>query len=107
MWFFDVFEENGQIIVEGDVPGFEKDELAIFGDDSRLVLTGTRRSPEGARTYFQRERRARVLSREIPLPRRVDTEACEATLRDGVLQVRLQPAGHRGCGRFEIPLDAL
>lgn len=109
MWFFDVFEEDGQIVVEGDLPGFDKDEIAIFGDDSRLVLTGTRRSgdPGRPRTYFQRERRARTVAREIPLPRRVDAEESEATLRDGVLRVRLRPAGHRGCGRFEIPLDAL
>lgn len=109
MWCFDVYEEDEHIVVEGDLPGFEKDDLAVYGDDTRLVLAGTRRHRVRGpgRTYFHRERRLATVHREIPLPRLVAAESGEVTLRHGVLRVRLPIAGHRGCGRVELPLDGL
>ena len=56
MWCFDLYEEAEFIVVEGDLPGFESQDLAVFGDESRLVLSGTRghrvRGP--GRIYFTR-----------------------------------------------------
>jgi len=113
MWCFDVFEEAGHIVVEGDLPGFGKEDLVLLGEPSRLVLTGRRRSPAGpaVRTCFQRERRSILVSqafvsREIHLPRPVDLEEAEATLYKGVLRVRLRPTEPRGNGRIPIPLEA-
>jgi len=101
MWCFDVYREDRHIVVEGDLPGFERDDLAVFGDDTRLVLSGTRmhrvRGPE--RTYFNRERRLATVHREIPLPQRVRSEHAQVTLRDGVLRVRLPLAGSGGSDR--------
>jgi len=90
-WCFDVYEEARHIVVEGDLPGFERDDLEVFGDDSRIVLSGTRRHRVVAsdRTYFHRERRLATVHREIPLPQRLDADGAEVTLRHGVLRVRL------------------
>jgi HSP20 family protein len=98
MWCFDVYEEREHIVVEGDLPGFEPDDLAVYGDETRIVLSGTRshrvRGPD--RTYFHRERRLATVHREIPLPQRVDTGRAEVTLRHGVLRVRLPLAARIG-----------
>jgi HSP20 family protein len=108
MWCFDVFEEAGHIVVEGDLPGCGREDVALFAEASRLVLTGRRADtarPVG-RTYFQRERRSAFVSREIALPRPVDAEEAEATLCEGVLRVRLRPAGGGERRRLPIPVDA-
>jgi len=107
MWCFDLYEEAECIVVEGDLPGFEQQDLAVFGDDSRLVLSGTRCHRVGGpgRTYFHRERRLATLHREIQLPRPVRAEAGEVTLRQGVLRVRLPRATHGGVGRLELPFE--
>ena len=95
MWCFDVYEEREHIVVEGDLPGFERDDLAVFGDETRIVLSGTRthRVRGDDRTYFNRERRHATVHREIALPQRVRAESAEVTLRHGVLRVRLPLAG--------------
>jgi HSP20 family protein len=105
MWCFDIYEEAEWIVVEGDLPGFEQEDLTLFGDDSRLVLSGRRRDRAGAaaRTYFHRERRLATLHREIQLPRPVRAEAGEVTLRQGVLRVRLPKAMQAGAGSLERP----
>ncbi|MBW2315011.1 MAG: Hsp20/alpha crystallin family protein [Deltaproteobacteria bacterium] len=86
MWCFDIYEEDRHIVVEGDLPGFEKADLAVFGDETRVVLSGSRArdgcAPE--RTYFNRERRLTTIHREIALPQRVRAEAAEVTLRRSV-----------------------
>ena len=98
MWCFDVYEEQEHIVVEGDLPGFERDDLAVFGDETRIGLSGSCRQRSGGseRTYFNRERRLSTLHREIPLPQRVRAERAEVTLRHGVLRVRLPLAGCLG-----------
>lgn len=98
MWCFDVYEEREHIVVEGDLPGFEQEDLAVWGDESRIVLSGTRRHRVAGpdRTYFHRERRLATVHREIPLPQRVDAERAEVTLRHGVLRVRLPLAARAG-----------
>jgi HSP20 family protein len=95
MWCFDVYEEDRAIVVEGDLPGFEKDDLTVLGGETCLVLSGTRghRVHGPARTYFNRERRLATLHREIPLPQRVRADEAEVTLRHGVLRVRLPLLG--------------
>jgi len=98
MWCFDVYEEDHALVVEGDLPGFEKADLTVLGGERCVVLAGTRRHRvHGAdRSYFHRERRLATIHREIALPRRVCSEDAEVTLRHGVLRVRLPLAGHEG-----------
>lgn len=91
MWFFDVYQEDRHLVVEGDLPGFQQEDLTVFGDETRIVLSGTRRHRVRGidRTYYNRERRMTTLHREIPLPRPVEAEAAEVTLRHGVLRIRI------------------
>lgn len=91
-WCFDVYEEEDHIVVEADVPGFDRGDLDVYGDGSRLVLAGSRRHRMRGvgRMYFHRERRWATIHREVRLPHPVDVDDGEVTLRHGVLRVRLR-----------------
>jgi HSP20 family protein len=108
MWFFDVYVEDRHIVVEGDLPGFESEDLTVLGGETRVVLSGTRRHRVRGRdrTYFNRERRLATLHREIPLPQRVEADAAEVTLRHGVLRVRMPLARPDRFGPCEVRLES-
>jgi HSP20 family protein len=88
-----VFDAGSQIILEADVPGMSQKDLRLTVNESSLTLEGERRSdaPEGYSVHRQ-ERGAIRFSRSFALPVKTDSEKCEATVKDGVLVVKLPKA---------------
>lgn len=86
----DVLENDEEVVVLLDCPGFERGDASVRVDGRRLVVTAER---EGASegTFVRRER-PRSVRRSLRLPAPVDAESAEATLRDGVLCVTLPKA---------------
>lgn len=72
----DVWESDREIVVVADVPGACPDTTAVSCDDGELVLAAR---SDVAETYHAR----------FTIPRDVDAAAVRASLRDGVLEVRL------------------
>ncbi len=73
-----------------EVPGADVEDLHLDVKD-RVLTVSLKRAvdpPEGKRA-LRRERRALRLSRRIELPEDIDTEGIVATLKDGVLTLRL------------------
>ncbi|MCS6785991.1 MAG: Hsp20/alpha crystallin family protein [Thiobacillaceae bacterium] len=99
----DLFEDERRLVVRLEVPGMEKEDLAIEVVGDHLVVSGEKR--------FQREEgdgRWRMVQcaygrfrRVVPLPAEVRAEEAKASYRNGVLRVELpkrnpaQPAGTR------------
>jgi HSP20 family protein len=87
----DVFEDEERLVVRLEVPGMEKDEIAIEIADDVLRVSGEKR--------FERETtdgRWRVMQcaygsfrRAVPLPVAVKADAARASYRNGVLRVEL------------------
>lgn len=77
----DLHTTDDALVVVMDLPGVRPEDLSVRLDRGLLFVEGVERRPDGAELV--RNRRA------IALQRRVDAEAIEATLRDGVLTLRL------------------
>ncbi len=81
------------LLVEADVPGITEKEIDLTLGDGVLVVTAERKlhDPEG---YAPRrnERAAFRFSRSVTLPCRVDPEKTTASVKDGVLSIRLMKA---------------
>lgn len=88
----DVVEDDENIVVNADIPGFEDDEIEIRVTDNTLRIDAEHEEAvdesEGER-YLRRERRHKSMSRSIQLPSEVDTENVEARMKNGVLSVTL------------------
>lgn len=86
----EIVRRGDEIVVRADVPGLKKDDLHVDVEDDVLVLSGERRSEHEDRGdgYYRTERSYGRFERAIPLPEGVDAEKCEATYRDGVLEVK-------------------
>jgi HSP20 family protein len=76
--------------VEAELPGMSMDDLEVLVSDDEVTIAGERKvqDPQGG-AWRRRERAQGRFTRTVSLPWEVDADKVEATLRDGVLTVRL------------------
>ncbi len=86
-----IWDEGEALAVEAEVPGVRREDLEVTTMGSELTIRGRREVGE-ARTFHRQERGAGEFSRVITLPVEVNPDAVEATLKDGVLFLRLPKA---------------
>jgi HSP20 family protein len=79
--------------VTADVPGFQTEDLHISFEQGSLIVRGERREsvPEGYSAH-RRERGMLRFARAFNLPARIDPDKIEASLKNGVLELRLPKA---------------
>ena len=99
----DVVEDDAGITISADLPGVPKDKLLLRIEGETLQIEGELVSdaPEGmeaiyAEVRLPRYRRAFTLSREL------DTEKINASMKDGVLNLRIPKAEHAQPRRIEV-----
>ncbi|OQX30418.1 MAG: heat-shock protein [Candidatus Sedimenticola endophacoides] len=99
----DVFEDDTGLTLHADMPGVSRQGLDITVDSDTLTLEGKAdiamtegMTPLYADVRSNRYRRSFALSREL------DTEHIEATLRDGVLILRIPKLKQYQPRRIEI-----
>ena len=95
----DVREFDTEVVVEAELPGIAREDIAVRYHDGRLILEGQREDvreagPEagaanGAAAWLRRERMAGRFHRSFDLPESVDSSAIRAETKDGVLRVVL------------------
>lgn len=78
------------VYVEAELPGFSLDKIELTLVGRELTVRGEREEvePDNARV-LRRERPMGAFVRTVTLPVDIDNEGMHATLRDGVLRVRL------------------
>lgn len=85
----DVRETEDSYLVEVDLPGVRRDDLAIDLTGGELAVTGELREVEQRGRLHRRTRRTGQFAYRVTLPHDVDTDSCEAGLTDGVLTIRV------------------
>jgi HSP20 family protein len=101
----DMVEDDEGFRVTVEVPGMDEEDIDVALAADRLTIRGERREEKvrrGPNAYGLRRSYERF-QRSIVLPCPVDAERVEATLRRGVLTVRL-PRTEGGGGRRRIPV---
>ena len=85
-----VWEDDGNLYAEAELPGVSMSDLEIFVSGDELTVKGERKaSTEEGAAWHRRERSAGTFSRAIRLPVEIDTEEVEANLTNGVLLITL------------------
>ena len=90
----DVFQDKGSIIVRSTVAGVNPEDIDISIENDMLTVRGERRMEEEIHDedYFYQECYWGSFSRSIILPVEVRAEEVEATLKNGVLTIKLPKA---------------
>ncbi|WP_267643257.1 Hsp20/alpha crystallin family protein [Haloarchaeobius amylolyticus] len=91
----DIEDVDDKLVVTAELPGFDRDEIAVSIDDGTLTIEAEHESTAEERegTFLHRERTQRTLKRSVSLPAAVDAADVAATYRNGVLTVTLQKSG--------------
>ena len=87
----DVSETADAVIVKAEVPGVDKKDLAVevMPDSLSLKAELAREEEKNDEQFHRRERVWQRYERLIPLPAEVVTNQVKATMKDGVLKVRM------------------
>lgn len=103
----DIYELESEVVIDVEVPGIDRDSVAVDVEDYRLRIRGERRLPAGVpRDRFHRlERAYGPFSRAFDLPRSVDTEGIRAEYRNGVLSVRLPKRNENRAKHVTVPIE--
>jgi HSP20 family protein len=87
----DVFEKNGKLIVQADLPGLAKKDLTITFEESDLVLRGERKDLRKIEedNAYRAECVYGTFYRRLPLPQGLEVDKIEASFKDGVLEIEI------------------
>jgi len=86
----DIFETDQEIMLLADMPGVKSQALNIDLHENILTLDGEVEPPESAdERDLLREYRTGKFHRQFTLSQAIDQEKIEASMKDGVLRLRL------------------
>jgi len=88
--YADIYEADGRLHYELELPGLAKDEITVRTKDEGLVITGEveQKTTEDEVNYISRGRRYGKFRRTLPLPETVDEiEDLSAKFENGVLKI--------------------
>jgi len=86
----DVYQTESDLIIQSAIAGVTPDELDISVESDLISIKGERRRPgEENEDFFSRECYWGPFSRKIILPVEVDAGRIEATLKEGILTIRM------------------
>ena len=87
----DVYQTEKDVVIQSALAGVRPEEIDIAVENDVVTIRGVRKNPDLAeeKQYLHEECFWGPFSRQIFLPEEVDMKKVEATMKDGVLTIRL------------------
>ena len=101
----DLVDKKDHFLLRADLPGLKKEEIKIsVSEENLLTISGeTKRSEEDKQEdYYRCERCYGAFSRTVQLPTDVIAEKVEASLHNGILEIKLPKRPTRKAKQLEI-----
>ncbi len=91
----DVLETEHGLTVRADVPGFSERDLEVRVTPRRVCITGKRREAveQADEKLLYGERRSNQVFRALELPAEIDPDRVDATVSNGILEIKLLKVG--------------
>lgn len=90
----DIFEKDGNLVIQADLPGLKPEEIEVTLEDGGLLIRGERKAESETKeeNYYRMERSYGHFSRVVPLPDGIKPEQIQARFTNGVLEITLPKA---------------
>jgi HSP20 family protein len=100
----EMYEEKDGLVIKTELPGVRKEDLdiSITGDVLSLKAEKKQEEVSEGRDYYLCERSFGQYSRSVSLPFAVDTGKVEATLENGLLEIRLSKAEEAKAKQIDV-----
>ncbi|MCP5048682.1 MAG: Hsp20/alpha crystallin family protein [bacterium] len=90
----DIFETKDEYVFKLDVPGLSRDDVNVEFENGVLSINGERKEEKEVKeeNYHRIESYSGSFSRKFNLPKNADAKNIAATIKDGVLELRVAKA---------------
>ena len=87
----DVFKDDGEIVIQSTIAGTSAPDLDIAILNDMVTIKGSRKPDSNVKTedYYYQELYWGPFSRSIILPEEVDADGARASMKNGILTIRL------------------
>jgi HSP20 family protein len=98
----DIEETDDAYIVEADLPEVKAEDVDVELTDGELAIHGEIKQRERTGVLRRQTRRTGQFDYRVTLPAQVETDSVEASLKDGVLRLKLPKSEAHKPRRIEI-----
>ena len=87
----DIIDEKDNFVLKMEIPGLNKDQVKIEIENDTLSVSGERTEEKEVKeeNYHWSERRSGKFYRAFRLPKNVDTKKINASMKDGILELKV------------------
>jgi HSP20 family protein len=87
----DVYDKDDHIVIQAELPGVDKKDVAVDVKDGMLTIKGERSSDNEVKEekFYRRERVYGKFERSFALPENVDPDQIKAEYKDGILKIEI------------------
>lgn len=102
----DIYDEGSHFVVQSTVAGVQPDSIDISLDANTLTIRGERSDSRESRdkSYYLKELYWGRFSRSVVLPEEVEGDKVEASMKNGLLTVRI-PKKYKGEKKIKVRLE--
>lgn len=100
----DLYEADGTLIVEIEVPGLKKEDIHVAINEQILTITGEFKTLKSAQKYHVKERANRKFKKELTLPFPIQLSKSRSELSNGLLILQM-PISHDEKENIPVVLD--
>ena len=85
----DIYEENGNYVVEATIAGFNKEDIKVEAEDGSIIITASREENENdeGKKYLRRERHFKSKTQRAFYLGDIDEENIKASFNNGILKI--------------------
>jgi len=85
----DVYQTESELVIQSAIAGVKPENLDILIEQDIITIKGSREKPENGGAYFAQECYWGPFSRKVILPVEIDPNRIEATMKEGILTLKL------------------
>ena len=87
----DIMENNEEYIFKMEVPGLSREDVNIEFCEGKLYVKGERKEDTEVKreNYSRAERFTGAFSRSFSIPKDIETDKIRASMKDGILELRI------------------
>jgi len=87
----DLYQTDSEVVIQAPIAGVKKEDLDIMIENDVIVIKGRREEPEETeeKNYFYQECYWGPFSRQVIMPVEGDPSRAEATMKNGILTIRI------------------
>ena len=100
----DVYQTDNEIVIKSTIAGVKPEDLDVSINNDMVTIKGERKNEEvvSAENYYYQECYWGHFSRSVVLPVDILSEKSEASLKNGILTIRLPKADNRKIKKIQV-----